>query len=184
MVTALVETGRYRIIYRPHPRTGIFDASYKDSNKRVVELLARANSADPNARHVIDSDSDFGWHLDAADICIADISAVAFDWLAVGKPIVLTRPSSPEAEVEQDGIAGSLLTVNASDAGSIITYLDHANDPEQVAARKAIVARHFGDVTPGASMQRWVAAATRVIGERTPDAGTGTPVSSPGGQAA
>ena len=43
-------------------------------------------------RHLIDHDG-YGWQWDFADACITDISAVAYDWLATGKPLVITEPA-------------------------------------------------------------------------------------------
>jgi hypothetical protein len=167
MVGALLATGKHRVIYRPHPRTGITDPRFKHAHERVVHLLRAANSKDPRARHIIDERSAFGWHLDAADVCIADISAVAFDWLPTGKPILLTRPSSPDAHVSESGIAGTLLTISRADASEVDTILLKANDVERLARRAALVAQYFGDVSPGASMRRWLDAARSTIDSRT-----------------
>lgn len=166
MVRALVETGRHRVIYRPHPRTGIADAAYAAAHEAIVSMLTAANAADPSASHLVDTESAFGWHLRAADAAIADISAVAFDWLATGKPLVLTRPSSADAAVDPDGIASVLVSLGASDAHRVLDALAEADDAEHHEARVHLVQHYFGDVTPGASMSRWLEAASRVITDR------------------
>lgn len=166
MVSALTATGRHRVIYRPHPRTGIADAEYADAHALVVATLEQANATDPGANHLVDTDGAFGWHLGAADAAIADISAVAFDWLATGKPLVLTLPASPDAAVDSDGIAGVLIGLDAANAGDIVAALASSDDPEHQMTRAELVRRHFGDVTPGASMGRWLAAASDVIVSR------------------
>jgi len=166
MLTRLVATGAHRVIYRPHPRTGIADPSYRRKHGQIVALLEQANRADASAKHIVDAASTFGWQLDAADACIADISAVAFDWLATGKPIVLTLPANPQASVDEDGIASTLVGVPAAGAADIIAHLAAADDPERIARRSELVRYYFGDVTPGASMTRWLDAAKATIAAR------------------
>jgi len=166
MLEALVATGTYRVIYRPHPRTGISDPSYGVAHKRLVAILEGANRSDPTAQHMVDTETAFGWHLKAADECIADISAVAFDWLATGKPIVLTEPISPDAEIDADGIAGTLATIDASDAADVASLLASTTSATQSAMRAEVVKRYFGDTSSGAAMRRWLGAANRLIALR------------------
>ena len=166
MVAALLATGHHRVVYRPHPRTGIADSSYASAHKLVVDLIQKANASDPGAHHVVDIDSAFGWHLDAADACIADISAVALDWLPTGKPIVLTEPANLAAQGDPGGIASILVSVTTENAHDIASLLEHANNPDRLAKRVALVNRYFGDVTPGASMDRWLHAAKATIASR------------------
>lgn len=168
MVHALIRTGAHRVIYRPHPRTGIADQRYLDAHDEIVKALESANKAEPEAGHVVDSDSMFGWHLAAADECIADISAVAFDWLATGKPLVLTEPDNDEAEIDRQGIAGTLPMLAKDQAASIVSVLSESQDAASRTTRAALVERYFGDVTPGKSMERWLDTAKTVILERQP----------------
>ena len=50
-------------------------------------MLAKAGD-----RHLVDSGG-YGWQWDFADACITDVSAVAYDWLATGKPLLITEPA-------------------------------------------------------------------------------------------
>lgn len=173
MVKSLLATGTHRVIYRPHPRTGITDKRYLDAHDEIVKALESANKAEPEAGHVVDSDSMFGWHLAAADECIADISAVAFDWLATGKPLVLTEPDNDEAEIDRQGIAGTLPMLAKDQAASIVSVLSESQDAASRTTRAALVERYFGDVTPGKSMERWLDTAKTVILERQPATSSG-----------
>src|SRR5690606_37411066 len=47
LVERLLATGRHRVIYRPHPRTGVMDGAYGAASRRIVAMLAAANAADP-----------------------------------------------------------------------------------------------------------------------------------------
>jgi hypothetical protein len=163
MLDALLATGRHRVVYRPHPRTGWFDPKFRDLHAAIVAKLADANAADPAAGHVVDTDSAFGWHLRAADVCVCDVSAVAFDWLATGKPLLLTEPAAPSAEVDRDGLAGLVRTLRADEAADVLRVLAEVSAGRDAAAYAAIVERYFGDTTPGAALSAFLDAAGRVV---------------------
>jgi hypothetical protein len=165
MARALVATGRHRVLYRPHPRTGISLREAGAANAEVVRVLREANSADPAAAHVVDLDGGFGWQLAASDVAVMDISAVAYDWLATGKPLLVTRPAEPGAKLPESGLVRELSLFDAVDAGRAPEIVDAAvRHPDEVHA--ALVRRYFGDTTPGASMERFLAACSRVVEER------------------
>ncbi|MFE7407774.1 CDP-glycerol glycerophosphotransferase family protein [Isoptericola sp. NPDC057559] len=166
MLDALLATGTHRVIYRPHPRTGAFAPRYRELHEAVVAKLESANRADPAARHVVDTDSAFGWHLKAADVCVADISAVAFDWLATGKPLLLTEPADPATEVDREGIAGLLRTFRVEDAGNVLAVIDAVSDGGDHHRYQQIVERYFGDVTPGSSLQRFLDESDQILARR------------------
>ncbi|HET7820930.1 MAG TPA: CDP-glycerol glycerophosphotransferase family protein [Ornithinibacter sp.] len=165
MVRALVATGRHRVVYRPHPRTGISLREARTAHDDIVDVLRGANSADPAAGHVIDVEGGFGWQLAASDVAVMDISAVAYDWLATGKPLLVTRPAEPRAALPESGLVRELTLFDAADAGRAPEIVDAAvAHPD--ATHAALVARYFGDTTPGASMERFLAACSLVVQER------------------
>ena len=165
MVRALVATGRHRVVYRPHPRTGISLREARTAHDDIVEVLRAANSADPTAGHVVDVEGGFGWQLAASDVAVMDISAVAYDWLATGKPLLVTRPAEPRAALPESGLVRELTLFDAADAGRTPEIVDAAvAHPD--ATHAALVSRYFGDTTPGASMERFLAACSLVVQER------------------
>ena len=88
IIEALLADPSVRVVYRPHPRTGYASARHRAADKRIRALLAKAGD-----RHVVDHEG-YGWQWEFADTCVTDISAVAYDWLATGKPLVITEPSA------------------------------------------------------------------------------------------
>lgn len=166
MLPALLSNPRYRVIYRPHPRTGAFDPTYKQVHKDLVTMIESANANDPSAHHMVDTETAFGWHLKQADVCIADISAVAFDWLATGKPLLLTEPASPEADVDRSGIAGLLPTLDAGRAPDVIEEITEVSSGSTSQTAAVIAHRYFGDTTPGASMTRFLNASIDLVNQR------------------
>jgi hypothetical protein len=165
LVEALTSDPRFRVVYRPHPRTGLQDRAYAAAHRAIAARLRAADEADASARHMVDTDSPFGWHLQAADICITDVSAVAFDWLATGKPLVLTRPA-PEAAVDPGSLATRLPTLAPAEARHIIARIDALLEGPSEPHRE-LAADYFGDTTPGASMARFLGAAARIVHERS-----------------
>ena len=51
LVRSLLASGRHRVIYRPHPRSGVVDHEYGAANREIIAAIAAANSADPTAQH-------------------------------------------------------------------------------------------------------------------------------------
>ncbi|OII12155.1 CDP-glycerol glycerophosphotransferase family protein [Curtobacterium sp. MCBA15_008] len=155
---------QHRLVYRPHPRSGVRDAAYKVAHERIVAAIARANAADPSAHHVYDDGPELGWQLAAADVAITDISAMIYDRLAVGKPLVVTRPVSPEADVDERGYLGDANWLRASDASEVVARVDAAaHDAAELAKLQHWVRRYFGDTTPGAATARFHEAVEQLL---------------------
>jgi hypothetical protein len=166
LVNALLATGRYRVIYRPHPRSGVTDPEYKTANEEIIAAIARANAADPSAQHIFDDGPALGWQLAAADVAITDISAMVYDRLATGKPLIVTRPSSPVAEIDETGYLGACEWLLATDAPSIVSIAERVLvDAEAHERLRFWVERHFGDTTPGAATKRFHKAVGKLMTE-------------------
>lgn len=175
LVTALLATGRHRVIYRPHPRSGVVDAAYGAANDRIVAALGAANAADPTAQHVHDSGADLGWQLAAADLAVVDISAMVYDRLAAGRPLLVTRPVDPEALVDDTGYLSDAEWLDADSAADIVARADRVlDDPDAVARLDHWVRYYFGDTAPGASTERFHSA-VRTLMERWESWNAGVP---------
>ena len=166
LVDALLATGRHRLIYRPHPRSGVVDREYRDANARIIAALERANAADPRAQHVHDTGSALGWQLAAADVAITDISAMVYDRLATGKPILITRPASPEAEIDDSGYLSDCEWLLHEQAADIVPLVDRVLTSTEAHEKLTHwVQRYFGDTTPGVATARFHAAVETLYAE-------------------
>ncbi len=164
LVTALLATGRHRVIYRPHPRSGVVNPAYGAANQRIIAALASANASDPASRHIFDDGPDLGWQLAAADVAIVDVSAMVYDRLAADKPLMVTRPADPEAVIDTHGYLSACEWLDAADAGSVVAETDRVlADPEAVSRLEHWVHRYFGDTTPGAATERFHAAIAQLM---------------------
>ena len=164
LVTALLSTGRHRVIYRPHPRSGVVNHDYGAANKRIISALAAANASDPTAQHVFDDGPELGWQLAAADVAIVDISAMVYDRLAADKPLMITRPADPAAAIDTHGYLSACEWLAAADAPDIVAHTERVlGDPEAVARLEEWVAHYFGDTAPGAATARFQGAVQRLM---------------------
>ncbi|SMQ68183.1 hypothetical protein SAMN06295943_1618 [Agreia sp. VKM Ac-1783] len=156
LVTQLLATGAHRVIYRPHPRSGVVDSSYAAANQQIIKLIAQANAADPRAQHIYDDGPQLGWQLAAADMAIVDISAMVYDRLASGKPLFVTRPVNALAEIDSSGYLFEAEWLDADEAADIVSRIDALeHDPEAEARLAYWVERYFGDTSPGATTRRF-----------------------------
>jgi hypothetical protein len=166
LAEAVLASPQHRLIYRPHPRSGVLDPEYRAANRQIIAAIAAANARDPQAQHVFDDGPQLGWQLVAADVAITDISAMVYDRLATGKPIVVTRPVSPEADVDEDGFLGSADWLTADAAADVLALLDRVqNDPGARKNLKFWANHHFGDTTPGSATRRFHDAVERLMAE-------------------
>ena len=166
LVTALLASDRHRVIYRPHPRSGVVDRAYRAANRQIIAAIAAANLADPTANHIFDNGPTLGWQLAAADVAITDISAMIYDRLAVGRPLLVTRPASPLAEVDEEGYLGAAEWLTAEEASDILAIVERVQHSDK--AQKNLefwVKRHFGDTSPGSATARFHAAVEKMLAD-------------------
>lgn len=156
LVGALLASGRHRVIYRPHPRSGVVDREYGVANRRIIEAISAANAADRSANHVFDDGPDLGWQLAASDVAIVDISAMVYDRLAADRPLLITRPVDPRAAVDMHGYLSACEWLDAAAAPDIVAETDRVlGDAEAVERLERWVRHYFGDTTPGAATARF-----------------------------
>jgi hypothetical protein len=160
IIAALRADPSVRIIYRPHPRTGRASATHG-----AVDTRIRAALAADGDRHLVDT-GPYGWQWRFADHCVTDVSAVAYDWLATGKPLVITEPAAG-AYRPASRLLESLPLLPADRAGDIEALLAPAG-PELA----DLAAHYFGDTADGASTQRFEAALAELIEQRRQEIGT------------
>jgi hypothetical protein len=166
LTEAVLASPAHRLVYRPHPRSGVIDRAYREANERIIAAIAAANAADPTAHHVYDDGPQLGWQLAGADVAITDISAMVYDRLAVGKPILVARPASADAEVDEQGYLGAAEWLRAEDAPRVLSAVDRVLTDESARSTLAFWSNHhFGDTSPGAATARFHAAVDRLVAE-------------------
>lgn len=144
IVEALLADPDVRVIYRPHPRTGRNSAAAAAADRLIRELLR-------GERHLVDEGS-YGWQWSFADACVTDVSAVAYDWLGTGKPLVVTEPAATAYRAASP-LLERLPLLGADD---ILLLLGRLAEPDPGLA--ALSRHYFGETADRASTARFHAA--------------------------
>lgn len=155
LIEALRADTDWRIIYRPHPRTGQASSTHAAADREVRRVLRRDGD-----RHWIDTGANYGWHWAFADACVADVSAVAHDWLATGKPLVVTEPTEPAVSAVGSPLLQQVTRLPAVRAGEVVDALAVAAETDLT----GLVRYYFGDTRRGASTRRFQAALEQAAG--------------------
>lgn len=164
LARAVLESPRHRLVFRPHPRTGVNSPEHAAARDEIAALIAGANAADPGAGHLYDEGADLGWQFVVADVQITDVSAMIYDRLATGKPLIVTRPASAEAELDERGYLRAAEWLHAADAPRVLDLIERVGHDD--AARETLTywsRHHFGDTTPGAATEQLHNAIDRLL---------------------
>ncbi|UZD61609.1 CDP-glycerol glycerophosphotransferase family protein [Brevibacterium sp. JSBI002] len=157
LVTSLLEAG-YRVIFRPHPRTGVMCHEFEKAVEDVAEIV------ESDRRGFLDKSPDVSWQLDEADLAVVEMTSVAFDWLASGKPLVMVQPHEPQAEVLEGGLMDLCPTVGSTGEADVVDAIAEA--VAQAGSVAAIAQLYLGDTSPGAQMARFIRSSEQVIAQR------------------
>lgn len=156
-VSALFTAG-YRVIFRPHPRTGALDPKFAKTAEAVKDAVAS------NPRGFVDWTSDVSWQLDVADFALAEMSSVAFDWLSARKPLIMVAPHNPGAEVLPGGLFDKCLTVEPGEEPELIRLLEKAATLAD--SNQEISGHYLGNTCARDQISRFIRASTGVIRTR------------------
>ncbi len=162
LVEALVADPDVRVVYRPHPRTGLSSPRHAEADRAVRAVLARDGDRQGGGRHLVDTGA-YGWQWSFVDACVTDVSSVAYDWLATSKPLVVTEPASVAAYRPASRLLDELPLLPASAAGSVLDVLRGRGlgQPGGAGADPLLAdlsAYYFGQTADGASTVRFEAA--------------------------
>ncbi|HYN66657.1 MAG TPA: CDP-glycerol--glycerophosphate glycerophosphotransferase, partial [Ornithinibacter sp.] len=80
-------------------------------------------------------------------------------------PLVVTRPAEPRAVLPDVGLVIELDLLDVVDAPRAAEVVDAAV-AHPVETHAALVSRYFGDISPCASMERFLTACSTVVEER------------------
>jgi len=160
-----------RVIYKPHPRVAI--SRHPDmtaAHTQIVRLLESAALRDPTAGHRVDTDSDILAVFPRCDLMITDVSSVGLDFVYVrmDQPLFVTDRRGDRDKLHADAPVTRVAdVVDATTIGTLTHTLTArlAADPLR-AAREAARQYYFGDVRPGESTERFLAAVDEVVRTR------------------
>jgi hypothetical protein len=118
IVTAVLGAPDFRLIYRPHPWLGRVSAASAAADARIRRAVTSAG------RGAIVDTGEYGWTLAAADLCITDVSSIAFDARALGTPVLVTVPTSTSIPPVPESAYAGMVRLPKTDAAGIRALLD------------------------------------------------------------
>jgi hypothetical protein len=118
IVAAALASPRIRLVYRPHPWLGRVRPASAAADARIRRTIAAAGRGD-----VVDT-GEYGWALAAATVVVTDVSSVASDARALGKPVLLTVPASTTVPPVPDSTFAGSTRLEQQDAASIRVLLE------------------------------------------------------------
>jgi hypothetical protein len=97
---------------------------------------------------------------------ICDVSAMAIDFLATGRPLAVTVPPDPDVVVASTAMLQAVPRVGDADLPGLAGFVAEqvTGDPGR-AARQAVTAYYLGDTAPGAAERAFVQATGRMVEE-------------------
>lgn len=148
LVRALLDQG-VRVLYRPHPMAGKNDMTVRRAHQRILGML--------HAGQVVTGPSLYDC-FNMADLLITDVSSVVSDFLASGKPYVVTNGADlPDEEFRERNPSASAAYLLGSDCEGLGAILASASGEDPMAGRRRELRRHL--LGPdGDAMARFAAA--------------------------
>lgn len=164
LVRALLASGRFTVVYRPHPLGGVVSPAFGEADRQVRQLVQGAAAADAAAGHRIDADGPLNASFAGADLLVCDVSAVAMDWLPSGKPLLVTLPERAEVLTPRSPMLDLLPRLRVADLDGAVDLLREQLEQDPLRrARLGLVDYYLSDTAPGAATKRFVDACSEVI---------------------
>lgn len=163
VVESLLADPRRRVLYRPHPLTGVTSPAYSVADRAIRDRIAAAGA--PHAV-VLPADETLEETFVRSHVLIADVSAVATAWLSSLRPLVVTRAEG-QAVSADSGMLAVVPRLTAAEAGTVASIVDAALEDEAGrTARESLVSYYLSPYWPDGAMSRFVAVAGETIAER------------------
>jgi CDP-Glycerol:Poly(glycerophosphate) glycerophosphotransferase len=131
LVAAILKDPGLRLIYRPHPWLGRVRPAAAAADARIRKAVAEARRND-----IVDT-GEYGWSLEVADVCVTDVSSVAHDARAMGKPLIVTVPVSGTIPPVPESAYRDAVALLADDAEQVVAVIATARTRAKAAPAPA-----------------------------------------------
>lgn len=164
LVRSVLADPGLRLVYRPHPLTGVRRAEYGDADAAVRRLVEAAG-----APHAVSSGSrsleqDFA----EADVLLCDVSAVAVDWLATGRPLLLSDVASTARGPAHGALASVARTVSHGTASRAAELVRAELDDPRPHEWAALADYYLGGTSGRDALGRFLRACDDLVAGRRP----------------
>lgn len=151
-----------RLIYRPHPWLGRVRPASAAADARIRTAVTTAGNG-----NLVDT-GEYGWSLAVADLCVTDVSSVAFDARALGTTPVVTVPTSSGIPPVPDAAWAGAVRLEATDAASIRTIIQATLAETELTATTAATSPATSPATSMAGLIAAIGDALRIADETSP----------------
>ena len=170
IIQQLLETGKYRIVYKPHPRAADINATTAAGHAAIIAAIEAAQEREPGVGHAVEMSAPIQGLFDHCAAMISDVSSVGLDflYLATDQPLFLTdRRDDPERLLEAAPIAAGSYIIDSTSVKSLTTLMEAAlTSDEKREDRLRMRQYYFGNVARGTSTQRFLEAVEEAITTR------------------
>jgi hypothetical protein len=171
IIRQLLADDGVRVIYRPHPRVASSTTpEVIGAHNEVIGLLERAAAANASAGHRTAMDGSILALFQHCDAMVTDVSSVGLDflYLQTDRPLFITDRRDDRKELLIDApISAAADVIDTSSIGSFGSVLRARLEQDtQLEHRQRLRRFYFGDLAPGESTQRFLAAVGEVVAQR------------------
>jgi len=168
IVAAMLALPDVRVVYKPHPRVATsLDPGMAAAHRQITGLLEAAAGRDPAGGHRMQATADILAVFPGCDLMITDVSSVGLDFLYLwpDKPLFMTDRRNDRERLHADAPVSRCADI--VDAASIDvlgrTLAARLARDQHRAAREATRRYYFGDLAPGESTERFLAAVEEAV---------------------
>ena len=171
LVRDLVADGRFRVVYKPHPRIVVGSQRVVRAHEEITRRLRAASAELPeNEQHVIELNKSILALFASCDAMVCDVSSVAVDWLYLrpGAPLWICDPREDrDALVQASPLAARAYVLDRPALPDFVAQLRESVETDPRRAEREEARRfYFGDLAPGDSMQRFLGTIDAVAARR------------------
>jgi len=159
------------VVYKPHPRVAVSPLpDIAAAHREVVRRVEQAARRDPSAGHRADESGDILAVFPGCDLMVTDVSSVGLDFLYLreSRPMFVADRHDDRERLHTDApISRCADVIDSATVGALTETITRrlAHD-EYRAARAAVRGLYFGELAPGESTTRFLAAVDDAVSAR------------------
>lgn len=155
LINRLTGDPRFRLVFRPHPKSGSVSKEHRTSLRRIRRRLKEPDMI--RMGHTFDVELDAVTSIAAADVVVCDVSAMAMDALGLNKPLVVCLAGG----VEAGGLAEHVRTWRDGPPKDAIDVLVRLAGAPVSRSQEAYRHHVFSPASPDAGVKKFIEEAAR-----------------------
>jgi hypothetical protein len=171
IVTKALAVPNVRVVYKPHPRVAVSPLpGIAAAHREVARRVEAAARREPHAGHHVLEQGDILAVFPGCDLMVTDVSSVGLDflYLRVDQPMFVADRYDDRERLHTDAAVSRCADViDSATIGTLTETLTARLDHDEYRqARAAVRGLYFGDLAPGESTTRFLAAIDAAVSTR------------------